>query len=344
MKRLLTMAIVVLAAQPAHAELVTVVFEGIVTMENGGFPGLVGQTISGSYVFEDTTPPSPPPVSPSFYPNAVNATSVTFAGSTLTIDTGGSSQLSLTNDPGGDSYFVGGQGPGTLDGASAGEAGFAILLFDPTGTMIDDTSITTIPSLIPVINFATFQLLDAEGVPAFSAELTSLQVAADCRQLTELASSKVWLGLKNSDDVGTKFDLLAEVLVDGSVVSSGQLNNVRGGSSGFNNAVLRTINQALSGPLDLCAGSQLSLRLSVRIAVGVSGHRSGTARLWFNDTAADSRLEASIDGAPVSIYLRDAFMLEPSAGAGPKETIDVFVDRLVNGNPFKPFGTWEMGF
>src|SRR5207342_1470653 len=55
-----------------------------------------------------------------------------------------------------------------------------------------------------------------------------------------LSSANIWLGLKNSDDVGTNFDLLAEILRNGVVIGSGQANNVSGGS-GFNNAVQRAI-------------------------------------------------------------------------------------------------------
>jgi hypothetical protein len=162
-------------------------------------------------------------------------------------------------------------------------------------------------------------------------------------QLTALGSAGIWLGLKNSDDVGTKFDLLAEVLKNGSLVGSGQLNGVAGGSSGFNNAVLRTISLALSSTANVSAGDTLSIRLSVRIAVDVSGHRSGTARLWFNDAAANSRFGATIGGSTSDYFLRDGFTLG-SVGAGPKKTIDVFVDRAVGGNPFKPFGTWNKTF
>src|SRR5206468_563211 len=66
--------------------------------------------------------------------------------------------------------------------------------------------------------------------------------------LSALGPANVWVGLKNSDDVGTKFDLLAEVLKNGAVIGSGQVNDVPGGSSGFNNAVLDTISLALSPP------------------------------------------------------------------------------------------------
>jgi hypothetical protein len=163
-------------------------------------------------------------------------------------------------------------------------------------------------------------------------------------QLAALGPAKVWLGLKNSDDVGTKFDLLAEVLKNGSPVASEQLNSVPGGSSGFNNAVLRTIDLALSTPVDVCSGDTLSIRLSVRIAVGVSGHRSGTARLWFNDAQANSRFDATIGGATSDYFLLNGFTLGAAAGPGPKKTIDVFVDRAVGGNPFKPFGTWSKTF
>jgi hypothetical protein len=88
----------------------------------------------------------------------------------------------------------------------------------------------------------------------------------------------------------------------------------------------------------------LSIRLSVRIAIGVSGHRSGTARLWFNDAATNSGFDATIGGATARYFLLQGFTLGEVAGAGPKKTIDVFVDRAVGGNPFKPFGTWSKTF
>jgi hypothetical protein len=163
-------------------------------------------------------------------------------------------------------------------------------------------------------------------------------------QLTALGPASVWLGLKNSDDVGTKFDLLAEVGKNGVLIGSGQLNGVPGGSSGFNNAVLRTINLALPSPVNVSAGDTLSIKLSVRIAVGVTGHRSGTARLWFNDAAANSRFGATIDGTPNDYFLLNGFAFGTATGPGPKKTIDVFVDRAVGGNPFKPFGTWSKTF
>jgi hypothetical protein len=174
----------------------------------------------------------------------------------------------------------------------------------------------------------------------------TLIVPQPAHDLSALSDAKVWIGLKNSDDVGTKFDLMAEVLVNGVVVGTGETDNVPGGSSGFNNAVQRTIALALTAPgtNGVCSGNTLAIRLSVRIAVGVSGHRSGTARLWFNDAQANSRFGVTVAGATTDLYLRDGFVLGTTAGPGPKKTIDVFVDRLVGGNPFKPFGTWSKPF
>jgi hypothetical protein len=173
---------------------------------------------------------------------------------------------------------------------------------------------------------------------------TTLTIAKSCNQLTALGPAQAWLGLKNSDDVGTKFDLRAEVLRNGVVIASGQLDGVSGGSSGFNNAILRTINPALPAPVDVCPGETLSMKLSVRIAANVAGHRSGTARLWFNDSAANSQFSTTIDGATTANFLLNGFGLGPVAGSGPKKTIDVFVNRAVDGNPFKPFGTWSKTF
>lgn len=158
--------------------------------------------------------------------------------------------------------------------------------------------------------------------------------------LSALGPAQMWIGLKNSDDVGTKFDLLAEVLRNGSVVGSGQLNDVPGGSSGFNNARLQAVNLARVGASTFAPGVTLSIRLSVRVAAS-SGHRSGTARLWFNDGVANSRFSATIGGGTNTYFLRSGSVLGTTAGTGPKSTVDVFVDRAVSGNPFKLFGTWS---
>ena len=160
--------------------------------------------------------------------------------------------------------------------------------------------------------------------------------------ITALGPAQVWIGLKNSDDVGTRFDLLAEALKNGTVIGSGQLDGVSGGSSGFNNSILDSINMTLPSPVAFQSGDVLSFRLSVRVAA--TGHRSGTARLWFNDGSANSRVSATVDAAISNYFLLSGFTLRSTAGAGPRNTIDVLVDRAVGGNPFKPFGTWNKTF
>jgi hypothetical protein len=185
----------------------------------------------------------------------------------------------------------------------------------------------------------TLRVTDSGGLFAED----TLNVTVTRTQLTALGPANVWVGLKNSDDVGTKFDLLAEVFKNETLIGSGQLNGVNGGSSGFNNAVLNTINLGLSAPVDVCPGDILKIKLSVRIAAN-SGHRSGTARLWFNDDAANSSFGVTIGGLINDHFLLDGFTLGTVAGGGPKKTIDVLVDRAVNGNPFKPFGTWSKTF
>lgn len=155
-----------------------------------------------------------------------------------------------------------------------------------------------------------------------------------------------WLGLKNSDDVGTKFDLLVEVLKNGTVVGSNQINDLSGGSSGFNNAILRTVNGTITST-GFCTGDTLGVRLSVRVASNTPpGHISGTARLWYGDSQANSRFSEVVNGVTTTYYLRNisnALVLDASTGST-KFTIDVLVNKNQNGNPFKPFGTWTKTF
>ncbi len=230
----------------------------------------------------------------------------------------------------------------TLDGSASSDPDGNSLAYTWTGPFIEGGGTTTgvSPTVTLPLGDSTITLVVNDGAVDSAPDTVHVVV----RYGFSPGPVQIWLGLKNSDDVGTKFDLLAEVLKNGTLVGSGQLDGVAGGSSGFNNAVLRTINLALSSPVDISAGDTLSIRLSVRIAVGVSGHRSGTARLWFNDAAANSQFGSTIGETTNNHFLLNAFALGNAAGSGPKKTIDVFVDRAVGGNPFKPFGTWSKIF
>jgi len=157
--------------------------------------------------------------------------------------------------------------------------------------------------------------------------------------LSALSPANIWVGLKNSDDVGVRFDLRAEVYYNGStLIGSGELASVAGGSSGFNNAKLDSIPLALPAAVGFLPGDSLSIRLLVRTACSGSGHSSGTARLWFNDAASDSHFDATVDDEEGEDYLLAGGVLGVSPGTGPKKTIDVPAGARCSA--YKPFGTW----
>jgi hypothetical protein len=180
--------------------------------------------------------------------------------------------------------------------------------------------------------------------PVQSSPAAAGNVARPLQLMTALDVAEMWVGLKNSDDVGTRFDLRADVFKNGGPdpIGTGMLGNVAGGSSGFNNARLDVIPLALSEHVFLGSQDSLSVVVSARIAAA-SGHRSGTARLWYDNpltgaASAYSRFSATVDGQHRDYYLLPGSVLGTAPGVGPRLTADVLVDRAVGGNPFKPFG------
>ena len=150
-----------------------------------------------------------------------------------------------------------------------------------------------------------------------------------CGLAVEAMSAAVRLGLKNSDDVGTKFDLQGVVKKGSTVVGSGTLPGVNGGSSGFNNASLPTI--PMTGSTTVVSGDQLTFELSARISCSVAGHKSGTARLWYDDAAANSRLALTLGGTAKTFFLHTlAPQLSETIGAGPRQTADTLVTSSVD--------------
>ena len=171
-------------------------------------------------------------------------------------------------------------------------------------------------------------------------------------RLSALSPARVWIGLKNSDDVGLRLDLLAEVFVDGTKVGEGRLNNVSAGSSGFNNAILNPIPLALTGgPVDFPVVAALEVKVSVRRTCSGGGHASGIARIWYNGQPIDSgakrdagsRFDAISDGATTDNFLRWRVRAEQPRREPPGSQSTSAWTRSSRARtaPFKSFGTWS---
>lgn len=162
--------------------------------------------------------------------------------------------------------------------------------------------------------------------------------ANDATQLSSLGSANVWVGLKNSDDVGLHLDLKAEVYKDADLVGTGEITSVAGGSSGFNNAHLDSIPLTLTAPTAVPPGSNLSIKVYVRNACTGPTHNVGTARLWYDGSSANSGFDATVGSNDNTYYLRSGSVLSTSTGPL-NQKIDVAAGAPCS--PYKLFGTWN---
>ena len=108
---------------------------------------------------------------------------------------------------------------------------------------------------------------------------------------------RAWLGLENSDDQGTRFDVRAEVLRNGGVVAAGETRCVQGVTRNANQALEAVVAFGSFAPVTF-DGSQdlLSLRISTRIGTTAAGaicggHSNATGlRLYFASASRRSGL------------------------------------------------------
>ena len=168
-----------------------------------------------------------------------------------------------------------------------------------------------------------------------SSASTTLTLAA-----LSTTTANIWIGLKNSDDVGIKFDLEADILKNGTSIASGTLDSVAGGSSGFNNAHLYSIPVSVSTPTTFTTGDTLSVRILVRNACSGSGHNSGTARLWYGDSGANSNSSPIVTNA-FSYFLDGANNLLTATGTT-RQSANVAAGAKCSA--YKSFGTWNFVF
>jgi len=181
-------------------------------------------------------------------------------------------------------------------------------------------------------------------VYAFAIEGTALagfQPQTMDRRLAVLGVARLWLGLKNSDDQGARFDVRVQVEKDGVPVATGELHCVTG--------IVRNPDKALEVivpfPTDpaIAVGAGDVITVSVRAGTTPTGafcggHASATGvRLYYDSATRPARVG--------ELYLHRA-----SGGtfdsiaplAGPPALKDSPATTLSGGNPWRLAGTWAL--
>lgn len=127
--------------------------------------------------------------------------------------------------------------------------------------------------------------------------------------LTELNNLRVWLGLKNSDDIGTRFDLRAEVYRNGQfLITSGELYCIQGITRNPDLAKEVVVSFGSFSPVDFYGADMLSLKILTRIGTNgagtfCGGHSNAVGlRLYFDAVSRPSRFDATLseNSSPVA--------------------------------------------
>ncbi len=136
-------------------------------------------------------------------------------------------------------------------------------------------------------------------------------------QIQTLSELRVWIGLKNSDDQGTYFDLKAEIEKNGSPIVSGETKNIQG--------VTRNANLAKEvalgfGPIvgaDFNPGDVLSVRILTKVADS-GGHNNAVGlRLYYDAVNRPSQFGAGFGIAPAKLVVTTVNGgVNPRAGVG----------------------------
>jgi len=168
----------------------------------------------------------------------------------------------------------------------------------------------------------------------------------------ETTPAHVWLGLKNSDDQGTQFDVRAALYANDSLVTDGIVLCVTGITRNAANAkdVAIAFGQSTAS---VASSDTLVFRLSTRIGTNpdgtkCAGHNNAVGlRLYYDAVSRPSRFRAGVGGgAPVSHFLHlngTSFTLDTSAPtASQAKQKDSTGLNFAAGNVWVEVGTWSL--
>ena len=171
----------------------------------------------------------------------------------------------------------------------------------------------------------------------------------------------LWIGLKNSDDQGTRFDLLVEVLQNGAPVATGLERCITGVTRNPSKAIEAIVPFDSDTPA-FDSGDLMALRVSTRIGTNPDGTRCGGhnnavgLRLYYDSTDRPSRFDTTVFGPNENFYLRSdgnpcanapsanvtLWVLDPAAPtATSAKCKDSGKVNFAGGNPFSQIGIWD---
>jgi hypothetical protein len=200
--------------------------------------------------------------------------------------------------------------------------------------------------------------------------LNAIATACAGGEVSALSPAHVWVGLKNSDDQGTQFDLRVELLKNGTPVASGLTRCVTGVTRNPTFAKEVVIPFDAFAPEPVASGDVLSLRVSTRIGTivgdtkcagpGGSHNNARGLRLYYDSTGRPSRFDVTIAPNPnEDLYLHSDGGNCPNGDGDSPGVTTRFLDstpptsatpkckdslglNFNGGNPYAVIGTWSL--
>jgi hypothetical protein len=171
-------------------------------------------------------------------------------------------------------------------------------------------------------------------------------------ELTTLSPAIVWIGLKNSDDQGTSFDLRAEVYLHATLVAAGLTRCIMGVTRNPHKAkeVMVPFGSIADGILD--SGDIMSLKVLTRIGTKpdgtrCAGHSNAVGlRLYYDAATRASRFGAELTPEPLTDFFLHStsgsdYLDETTPTASTAQFKESAAVNFKNGNPWQAIGTWS---
>ena len=184
----------------------------------------------------------------------------------------------------------------------------------------------------------------------------SATFAINAASIVNTSPAKLWIGLKNSDDQGTQFDLRTELYINGVQVSEGETLCITGvtRNPSYAKEVTVPFNPITNGTY--VPGDILSLKVLTRIGTTPDGQKcSGPGgshnnavglRLYYDSPDRPSRFGyETVANAMQDLFLHSSganyFLdnVQPTGTAKYKDSTSV---NYSGGNPWMEIGTWTM--